>query len=217
MSVADVMEELDFGPNGGLVYAMEFLTKNMDWLEEELERYGDDDYLILDCPGAWVDCHGRGGAAGPGPGLGRVLRCAPCTQAAVLLHRRRLRLTCVVPLSPRLGTGQIELYTHIPVMPAVVALLQREGFNVCGVYLVRARPAAAPPTDARRGRLRALTCTCGSLRMQLDAMFVSDVSKLLSGTLMALSAMMHLELPHVNVRCGRGGCTAPSVPKRLRG
>lgn len=138
-------------------------------------------------------------------------------QAAVLLHRRRLRLTCVVPLSPRLGTGQIELYTHIPVMPAVVALLQREGFNVCGVYLVRARPAAAPPTDARRGRLRALTCTCGSLRMQLDAMFVSDVSKLLSGTLMALSAMMHLELPHVNVRCGRGGCTAPSVPKRLRG
>ena len=57
VSVADVMEELDFGPNGGLVYAMEFLTKNMDWLEEELERYGDDDYLILDCPGAHTTPH----------------------------------------------------------------------------------------------------------------------------------------------------------------
>ena len=51
ISVDEVMEELEFGPNGGLVYAMEFLTKNMDWLEEELERYGDDDYLLLDCPG----------------------------------------------------------------------------------------------------------------------------------------------------------------------
>mgnify|MGYP003876612803 CR=1 FL=1 len=31
-------------------------------------------------------------------------------------------------------------------------------------------------------------------------MFATDASKLLAGTLMALSSMMHLELPHVNVR-----------------
>mmetsp|Transcript_39509 Transcript_39509/g.80820 ORF Transcript_39509/g.80820 Transcript_39509/m.80820 type:complete len:152 (-) Transcript_39509:48-503(-) len=33
----------------------------------------------------------------------------------------------------------------------------------------------------------------------VDAMFATDASKLLAGTLMALSSMMHLELPHVNV------------------
>ena len=31
-------------------------------------------------------------------------------------------------------------------------------------------------------------------------MFVTDAAKLLSGNLAALSAMVHLELPHVNVR-----------------
>ena len=33
--------------------------------------------------------------------------------------------------------GQIELYSHVPVMKAVAGLLSREGFNVCAVYLVR--------------------------------------------------------------------------------
>ena len=26
-------KELDYGPNGGLVYAMEYLSENMSWLE----------------------------------------------------------------------------------------------------------------------------------------------------------------------------------------
>ena len=36
IQVDDVMEddELKFGPNGGLVFAMEFLLENMEWLEE---------------------------------------------------------------------------------------------------------------------------------------------------------------------------------------
>lgn len=33
----------------------------------------------------------------------------------------------------------------------------------------------------------------------IDAMFVTDAAKLISGNLAALSAMVHLELPHVNV------------------
>lgn len=37
-------------------------------------------------------------------------------------------------------------------------------------------------------------------RAQIDATFVADASKLLSGTLMALAAMMHIEVPHINVR-----------------
>lgn len=51
VSVDEVMAELKYGPNGALVYCMEYLVANMDWLEEELESYTEDDYIIFDCPG----------------------------------------------------------------------------------------------------------------------------------------------------------------------
>ncbi len=35
ISVDDAMSELAFGPNGALVFCMEYLTKNMDWLQVE--------------------------------------------------------------------------------------------------------------------------------------------------------------------------------------
>uniref|UniRef100_A0A6B2LD66 GPN-loop GTPase 3 n=1 Tax=Arcella intermedia TaxID=1963864 RepID=A0A6B2LD66_9EUKA len=113
ITIDDVMEEMNYGPNGALVYCMEYLVSNMDWLKEELGHY-EDDYLIFDLP------------------------------------------------------GQIELYSHIPVMNKVVNLLKDLGFNLCCVYL-------------------------------LDAHFMSDNNKFLSGALQALSAMIHLETPHVNV------------------
>jgi hypothetical protein len=50
VTLEDVMEELQLGPNGGLVYCIEYLLDNLDWLEEELGEY-EDDYLIIDCPG----------------------------------------------------------------------------------------------------------------------------------------------------------------------
>ena len=48
----DVMEddELRLGPNGGLIYCMEYLVSNLDWLQENLEA-NDDDYFLFDCPG----------------------------------------------------------------------------------------------------------------------------------------------------------------------
>ena len=51
VSVSEVMEELGLGPNGALLYCMEYLLENLDWLHDELEQLGDDDYLLLDCPG----------------------------------------------------------------------------------------------------------------------------------------------------------------------
>lgn len=51
ISVDDVMDELQLGPNGSLVYCMEYLLQNMDWLQEHLDAYDDDEYLIIDCPG----------------------------------------------------------------------------------------------------------------------------------------------------------------------
>lgn len=43
-------KELRFGPNGGLVYCMEYLAENLDWLEENLDDM-EDDYFLFDCPG----------------------------------------------------------------------------------------------------------------------------------------------------------------------
>lgn len=50
--VDDAMEdeEMHFGPNGGLVFCMEFLLENLPWLEDQLGD-DDDDYFLLDCPG----------------------------------------------------------------------------------------------------------------------------------------------------------------------
>lgn len=52
MTLDDVMEEMELGPNGALVYCMEYLMENTDWLQEELNsKVATDDYVIFDCPG----------------------------------------------------------------------------------------------------------------------------------------------------------------------
>jgi len=51
ISLEDVMEELDYGPNGGLVYCMEYLLENLDWLHTELTEFAEDCYILFDCPG----------------------------------------------------------------------------------------------------------------------------------------------------------------------
>ncbi|KAL5787078.1 hypothetical protein ACOSP7_004027 [Xanthoceras sorbifolium] len=64
--------------------------------------------------------------------------------------------------------GQIELFSHVPVLRNFVEHLKRKGFNVCVVYL-------------------------------LDSQFMTDVTKFISGCMASLSAMIQLELPHVNI------------------
>ena len=48
ISLDDVKEDL--GPNGGLVYCIEHLTRNLDWLCDQLGDYSED-YLLIDMPG----------------------------------------------------------------------------------------------------------------------------------------------------------------------
>ncbi|GMN34915.1 hypothetical protein TIFTF001_004980 [Ficus carica] len=48
---SDVMAEHSLGPNGGLVYCMDYLEKNIDWLEKKLEPLVKDHYLLFDFPG----------------------------------------------------------------------------------------------------------------------------------------------------------------------
>lgn len=113
-------EELHFGPNGGLVYCLEFLIENSDWLRDQLcggsDTEGDpeDDYILFDLP------------------------------------------------------GQLELYTHLDSGKKLARLLESWNFRVCSVFM-------------------------------LDSQFMVDGAKFLSGTMTALSVMVNLELPHVNL------------------
>jgi GTPase SAR1 family protein len=45
-----VMEKFGLGPNGGLIYCMEYLETNIDWLVEKISKLKNK-YLIFDCPG----------------------------------------------------------------------------------------------------------------------------------------------------------------------
>ncbi|XP_058097463.1 GPN-loop GTPase QQT1 isoform X4 [Magnolia sinica] len=51
IKLSDVMLEHSLGPNGGLVYCMDYLEKNIDWLESKLEPLLKDHYLLFDFPG----------------------------------------------------------------------------------------------------------------------------------------------------------------------
>jgi GTPase SAR1 family protein len=50
VSLKQVMDEFGLGPNGGLIYCMEYLETNIEWLLEKLDTVKDK-YLIFDCPG----------------------------------------------------------------------------------------------------------------------------------------------------------------------
>jgi GTPase SAR1 family protein len=114
VSLDEVMTELDYGPNGGLLYCMEYLLQNSDWLQDILDGYADEDYIVLDCP------------------------------------------------------GQVELYSHLPIMRNLARQMTLWGYRVVCVYLI-------------------------------DALYVLDPPKFISGCLLSLSCMMQMEQPHINV------------------
>ncbi|KAK7443249.1 hypothetical protein VKT23_015845 [Stygiomarasmius scandens] len=51
ITLQDVMEEHGLGPNGGMLYCMEYLEANFDWLEEKLKELGPEAYVLFDLPG----------------------------------------------------------------------------------------------------------------------------------------------------------------------
>ncbi|KAF7131332.1 hypothetical protein CNMCM5793_004446 [Aspergillus hiratsukae] len=117
ITLEDVMEEMELGPNGGLIYCFEFLLQNLDFLSQALDPLSEEYLIIFDMP------------------------------------------------------GQIELYTHIPLLPSLVQHLSRQGplnISLCAAYL-------------------------------LESTFVVDKAKFFAGTLSAMSAMLMLEMPHVNI------------------
>jgi GTPase SAR1 family protein len=51
ITLQDVMDEHGLGPNGAMLYCMEYLEANFDWLEKGLEELGKDAYVLFDLPG----------------------------------------------------------------------------------------------------------------------------------------------------------------------
>ena len=50
ISLENVMNDFNLGPNGGLIYCMEFLLENASWLIDELLKL-DTMYILFDFPG----------------------------------------------------------------------------------------------------------------------------------------------------------------------
>jgi len=50
VTLEEIMSDDRLGPNGGILYALEELEHNIEWLEEGLKELGDD-YVLFDCPG----------------------------------------------------------------------------------------------------------------------------------------------------------------------
>ncbi|KAJ3508400.1 hypothetical protein NLJ89_g5772 [Agrocybe chaxingu] len=51
ITLHDVMDKFGLGPNGAMLYCMEYLEANYDWLEEKLKELGGDAYVLFDLPG----------------------------------------------------------------------------------------------------------------------------------------------------------------------
>ncbi|CAE7368142.1 GPN2, partial [Symbiodinium sp. KB8] len=118
VSVEDVMSELDLGPNGALLYAMEYIEVNIDWLITRIRQVTADTaipYVFFDSP------------------------------------------------------GQVELYTHNDVMTKITQQLTKAlDLRLVAVHLI-------------------------------DSTLCVDVYRYISAVMLSLSAMMQLELPHINV------------------
>ncbi|KAF9445606.1 cytoplasmic protein [Macrolepiota fuliginosa MF-IS2] len=114
ITLKDVMNEYGLGPNGGMLYCMEYLEANYDWLEAKLNELGKDAYVLFDLP------------------------------------------------------GQVELSTNHESVKRIVGKLVKSGLRLAAVHLC-------------------------------DAHYITDATKYISVLLLSLRAMLHLELPHINV------------------
>ena len=115
VSLEAVQEELGLGPKGGLIYCMDYLEANLDWLQEQLSPLAaDGHYFLFDLP------------------------------------------------------GQVELFTlHSGMKRIITTLVDTWHYRLAAVQLI-------------------------------DAHLCSDPAKYMAALVLALSTMLHIELPQVN-------------------
>lgn len=141
ISVRDVMAELSLGPNAAMLYCIEYLEKNVDWLIQELNRVMNDQ---------------RQGKTGQIAGHGDQE--APVGPVSAGFEYLIFDLP-----------GQVELSTNHPALKRILETLEKQlGLRFVAVHLT-------------------------------DATHITDASRYVSILILALRAMLTLELPHVNV------------------
>ncbi|EEH05580.1 ATP-binding domain-containing protein [Histoplasma capsulatum G186AR] len=113
VTLEEIMADDALGPNGGMLYALQEVETNFDWLREGLKRLGDD-YVLFDCP------------------------------------------------------GQVELFTHHSSLRNIFFQIQTLGYRLVVVHLI-------------------------------DSYYLTVPSLYISALLLALRAMLQMDLPHINV------------------
>jgi GTPase SAR1 family protein len=153
ISLEEIMHDNQLGPNGAMLYAMEYLEANFDWLQEGFEK------LIE---------RNRGEGRGP---------------------------AYFVIDTP----GQVELWTNHESLKRIVTRLTKMD------YRVRRPSSLITRWLDFSSDLDLVTCNSAPRSSQIvavhlsDAHYITDASKYISVLLLALRAMLQLELPHVNV------------------
>jgi hypothetical protein len=64
ITLEEAMDQYSLGPNGAMLYCMEYLEANFDWLVEGLEKLKEEtggDYFVFDVAGqvSWFPCRGK--------------------------------------------------------------------------------------------------------------------------------------------------------------
>lgn len=148
ITVQDVMDEFHLGPNGALMYCMEYLEKNMDWLQEKLET------------------------ATSSPSF--VTASKPTLPSAMPTSSSATQVPPPYVLFD--FPGQAELYTHHKGMKMILHTIQKSWhYRACSVHLVDSHLCSDPakfisalmmvrlhacPLSARDGTsMRACICT----------------------------------------------------------
>lgn len=81
IDVREAMNCFGFGPNGALVFCLEEVMRDMEWLDDAIGEH-DYDYLLVDFP------------------------------------------------------GQIELFSHLDILPRLLKVFEQKGYHLCGVFLL---------------------------------------------------------------------------------
>ena len=81
INVKEIMNKYGYGPNGGLIYCMEQIVADIEWIDTEIGEH-DYDYLLISFP------------------------------------------------------GQIELFSHLPILPQIINLLTQKGYHLVAVFLL---------------------------------------------------------------------------------
>ena len=102
ISLDDAQEHENFGPNGGLVYCMEHLVENIEWLIDELAEFSDESFILFDCPGqielySHLDVMTRLAAAITKSGF--AMCAAYCADGTTLTEPTKYIATCLTSVS----------------------------------------------------------------------------------------------------------------------